>query len=262
MATWYPNSGGYEDWTADLLAGKYGAPAKIEMADDGELVLCDGTWYASLNVKSTDVTITGLHGSEFTTLSGGDDARPIGVFQNNATVTAQGMTVIEGNACYGAAIGTLIVSSCSGSGAGGSYTNGVTLNLVDLRIEENNPTLIALSAIYVGYGTVLNLDNTTVANNSVQGFTAVNNAVTCRADPKTDGGIWGNPSGGFMWSIVIHGSDPYTFESSTCDYEGSGGTYTPAYDLSMQNFEGVYETFDFGDDASFICDATSVACAK
>ncbi len=74
VATWYPNSGGYEDWTADLLAGKYGAAAKLEITDNGELVLCDGTWYASLNVTAaTDVTITGLHGAEFTTISGGDE---------------------------------------------------------------------------------------------------------------------------------------------------------------------------------------------
>jgi hypothetical protein len=264
VATWYPNSGGYEDWTADLAAGKYGAATKVEISDNGELVICDGTWYTAINVAgATDVTIRSLHGAETTIISGGDDTRPIGVFQDNANVTVEGLTLTEGNACYGAAVGTLIVSSCSSSGAGGSYTNGVTLNLVNSRIVENAPTLIALSAIYVGYGNILNLDGTTIANNAVQGFTAVNNHVACTGSEKTDAGIWGNNySGGFMWSIVIHGTDPYTFESAGCDFDGVGGTYTPSYDLSMQNFAGDSETFDFGDDAYFICDATTVACAK
>src|SRR6185295_6141239 len=151
VATWYPNSGGYEDWTADLIAGKSGAAATKKITDDGELVICDGTYYAALNVAgATDVTIRSLHGAEVTTISGGDDARPIGVFENYATVTVEGLTLTEGNACYGAAVGTLIVSSCSSGGAGGSYTTGVTLNLVDDVIVDNAPTLIALSAIYVG----------------------------------------------------------------------------------------------------------------
>ena len=263
VATFYPASGGYEDWTADMT-GKPGAAAKVDITDDGELVICDGTWYTAINVTSAfDVTIRSLHGAETTIISGGDDARPIGVFQDDATVTVEGLTLTEGNACYGAAVGTLIVSSCSSMGAGGSYTNGVTLNLVNNRIVDNAPTLIALSAIYVGYGNYLNLEGTTIANNSVQGFSAVNNPVGCSGSEKTDAGIWGNSgSAGFMWSIVIHGSDPYTFESTGCDFDGSGGTYTPAYDLSMQNFAGDYETFDFGDDAYFICDATTVACAK
>ena len=69
-------------------------------------------------------------------------------------------------------------------------------------------------------------------------------------------------SAGFMWSIVIHGSDPVPFQSEGCDFDGKGGAYTPSYDLSMQNFDGDYETFDFGDDAYVICDATTVSCAK
>jgi hypothetical protein len=246
------------------MTGKPGAAATKRIDTDGELVICDGTWYTALNVSgATDVTIRSLHGPEVTTISGGDDVRPIGVFEDNATVTVEGLTLTEGNACYGAAVGTLVVSMCSSMSAGASYTNGVTLNLVNNRIVDNAPTLLAGAAVYVGYGNTLTLDGTTIADNAVQGFFSVNNAINCVGSKKTDAGIWGNAnSAGFMWSIVIHGSDPYVFESAGCDFDGSGGAYTPSYDLSMQNFAGDYDTFDFGDDAYVVCDATSVACSK
>jgi hypothetical protein len=265
--TWYPSSGGYEDWTDDLTLGKPGKAAKVEIAEDGELVICPGTYYTALNVVTgaTDVTIRSLHGAEATIISGGDDARPIGVFQDYATVTVDGLTLTEGNACYGAAVSTLIVSMCSSMGAGASYTTGVTLNLLNDRIVDNAPTLIANSAIYVGYGTVLTLDGTTVANNgpTISGISAVNTPVSCTGDTKTDAGVWGNAyEGVFMWSIVVHGSDPFPITSDTCDFEGSGGTYVPDYDLRMQNFDGTYDTWDFNDDATFSCDATAVLCSK
>jgi hypothetical protein len=38
--------------------------------------------------------------------------------------------------------------------------------------------------------------------------------------------------------------------------------YTPSYDVAMQNSDGVYATYDFGDDADFICDASPATCTK
>ncbi len=259
VATWYPASGGApEDWTAELAAGKYGKAAKIDITDAGELVICDGTWYAGLNVKATaEVTITGLHGSAATILSGGDNGHVLGVLKNDAIVTAQGLTMTEGNACYGSTVSTVQVSTCTTSSAGGGYTSGVSLTLRDVRVVDNAPTLLAIAAVYVTQG-YLTLEDSTIANNSVEAIDAEDASVSCSGDPKNDAGIWGNLAGAYVSSW---GTTPALFESDGCDFEGTGGAYTPYSDVALSGSLG-YETFDFGDDATFLCDATSLACAK
>jgi hypothetical protein len=258
VATWYPASGGAEDWTADLAAGKPGAAAKIDITDDGELVICDGTWYAGLNVKALDVTITGLHGSALTILSGGDDAHLLGIPKSDAVVTAQGLTMTEGNACYGAAITTVAVSSCSTSSAGGSYSSGVSLTLNDVRVVDNEPTVLALATVYLTYAT-FSMEDSTIANNGDEAVFAEETNITCIGDPKNDAGIWGNTSGVYM---AAWGMTPHQFEADSCDFDGKGGTYTPSSDLLLQNSSGDYAEFEFGDDVTFLCDSMSLACAK
>jgi hypothetical protein len=260
VATFYPASGGAEDWTADMAAGKYGAAEKIDITDDGELVICDGTWYVGLTINASNVTVRGLHGSEVTTISGGDDKRTFAVLQSYAVVTAEGLTLTEANGCYGAAVSTVQVSSCSTSSAGGSYSSGVDLTLKDVTVVDNAPTLLALATVMVTYGN-LTVEDSTIANNSQTAMWAEGNFVTCTAtDPKSDNGIWGNGGGVNMydWS-----GDPLVFESDSCDFDGVGGTYTPYNDLYM--YSGALKddaTFDFGDDATFLCDASVLSCAK
>ncbi len=258
VATWYPASGGSEDWTADFMVGKYGAAAKIDITDDGELVLCDGTWYAGINVSAMDVTITGLHGSAVTTISGGDDKRTLAVLRSSAVVTAEGLTLTEANGCYGAAVSTVSLSSCTTSSAGGSYNSDVALTLKDVQIVDNAPTLIALATVFVTQGS-LTLDESSIINNSQQAIWSDDNHVTCTADPKTSNGIWGNSGGAvvFAWD-----TDPILFQSEGCDFDGVGGTYTPTFDLSLYNGSGDSGDYEFGDDANFLCDASLVACAK
>jgi hypothetical protein len=261
VATWYPDSGGVEDWTADMT-GKYGSPATVEITDGGELVICDGTWYVAITVRATNATITGLHGSEFTTLSGGDIARPLWVNQNYATVLAQGMRLIEGNDCVGAAVSTASSYSCMGGGASWGNSTDVTLTLRDVRIEENAPTIgSAMGAILLGSGNLLALEDTTIANNATPAIWGQETPITCTAtDVKTDAGVWGNTDGIFMWNPFS--TDPVIIQSEGCDWEGSGGKFAPYSDVAMQNMAGDYVTYDFADDAYFLCDVSLAACAK
>jgi hypothetical protein len=258
VATWYPNSGGYEDWTAEMAVGKYGKASKIDITDDGELVICDGTWYTSLNVTSAlDVTITGFHGAEVTIISGGDDKRPLGVFQDGAVVTAQGLTLTEGNACYGAAVSTLNVMMCSSAGASAGWSYDISLTLSNMEIINNAPTLPAVATICAAEG-LLTLDNTTVRDNTQGTMWTVDNLISCYGDTKSDAGSWGNGSGIYSLSFL---KTPLLIESKGCDFDGSGGVYTPYYDVELQNLT-TYDDFDFGDDANFLCDTTSLNCAK
>jgi hypothetical protein len=257
VATWYPASGGVEDWTADMAVGKYKKAAKIDITDDGELVICDGTWYAGITINAQSVTVRSLHGSEVTTLSGGDDKRTFAVVRSGAVVTAEGLTITEANGCYGAAVSTVQVSSCSTSSAGGSYTNDVVLTLRDVQVVENAPALLALATVMVTYGSLV-LEDSTIANNDETAIWSEETHITCSADPKSEHGIWGNSGGTtlYAWS-----GDPVQFQSDSCDFDGVGGTYSPAYDLYMYNGSDDAQ-FDFGDDAVFLCDSSVLACAK
>jgi len=259
VATFYPASGGAEDWTADMAVGKYGAAEKIDITDDGELVLCDGTWYVGLNINAFDVTVRGLHGSEVTTISGGDDKRTFAVVASNAVVTAEGLTITEANGCYGAAVSTVQVSSCTTSSAGGSYTSDVMLTLKDVQVIDNAPTLVALATVMVTQGSLV-LEDSTIANNAQTAIWADNNHVSCSTDATTSNGIWGNSGGMNVWGW---GSDPIIVQSDACDFDGVGGKYTPYSDLYMYSGGiGKDADFDFGDDATFLCDSSVLACAK
>jgi hypothetical protein len=261
VATFYPASGGAEDWTSDMT-GKYGAPAHVEISDDGELVICDGTWYVAITVSSTSATITGFHGSELTTLSGGDDAKMLWVNASYASVVAQGLTMIEGNDCVGAAVSTASSYTCSmGGGASWGNTSGVSLTLSDVRIEDNVPTIgSSMGAILLGSGNYLSLEDTTITNNGTAAVWAQTTPISCTTtDTTTDAGVWGNTDGVFVWALT---TDPYIISSEGCDWEGSGASYTPYSDVSMSNSVGVSATYDFGDDADFLCDASQASCAK
>ena len=96
---------------------RLGVPRRGELADDGELAICDGTWYVDLRVTADDVAITGLHGSALTVLSGGDESHVLEVVQEGATVVATGLTMTEGNGCYGAAVTTMDVTTCTPTAA-------------------------------------------------------------------------------------------------------------------------------------------------
>ena len=258
VATFYPDGGGYEDWTADLASGLYGATERIVLDTVGELVICDGTWYVDLEVRSDDVTITGLHGSADTILSGGDDTRVLGIVEESAKVKVRGLTMTEGNGCFGAVVSTMIVSSCSSKGGSGTTTTGSTLRLSDVRIENNNPPLlwIAWSMIYSTNG-ALELVDSTVANNTIVGIEVQGSSLHCTGDPKNDAGIWGNVAGVSMDGYA----DELLFESEGCDFDGTGGAYTPSYDLQLSSGVSV-DWFDFGDDATFSCDASTITCVK
>jgi hypothetical protein len=262
VATWYPASGGApEDWTDALASGKYGKAATISILDEGELVICDGTWYAQLivgdgatHIGPANTTITGLHGSGVTTLSGGDDSAILRVAAHDASVTAQGLTMTEGNANYGAAVST---GALLAGGTDVAWSDAVAVTLRDVRIVDNVPLAPSASAItYVVNGS-LTLEDTTIANNALPGVYAEGSSVLCSGSPKNDAGIWGNSSMGLI--LGSYGKFGLAFESDGCDFDGTGGAYTPSYDALLSG-ELERNTFDFGDDAVFLCDISAATC--
>jgi hypothetical protein len=62
-------------------------------------------------------------------------------------------------------------------------------------------------------------------------------------------------------SLSSYTKDPVLFESDGCDFDGTGGSYTPYYDVLLYNWDSK-ATFDYGDDADFTCDVSWVSCTK
>jgi hypothetical protein len=259
VATFYPASGGWEDWTAELAAGMSGAPALVDLSDDGELVICDGTWYVDLYVTGHDVAITGLHGSAYTVLSGGGETAVLEVVQDSTDVVATGLTMTDGNGCFGVAVTTMDILECSPAGATGMWMNDVTLALIDVRIEGNRPTNRQRTGVVGVANTMLTLDGTTIANNSDLAVRGSDSHIICNGDRSSDAGVWGNMMGVFIHSDSS--ADPATFESNGCDFEGVGGRWTPRYDVRVESLSR-YETYRFRDDQTFSCDTATRTCVR
>jgi hypothetical protein len=174
-------------------------------------------------------------------------------------VTAQGLTMTEGNSCFGAAISTGVLSMCTSAGASIGWAIGYNLTLRDVRVVDNLPTYgSAFAAAYIVNGT-LEMEDTTIANNSVDGINGDGTSVYCVGDPKNDAGVWGNS--GYGLSLNSYSTLPLPFESDGCDFNGVGGKYTPTYDARLYGKYGD-GYFDFDDDDVFMCDITYGSCKK
>ena len=260
VATFYPTFSDAEDWTAALAAGKYGAPETVLIEESGELVICDGTWYVALQMlnPTNQLTIRGLHGSAATILSGGDKDASVRQMADSSSLTLEGLTITEGNNCFGAAVATTNPKGCTATGGGATFAVDVEILMRDVRVVDNTPTLYAVGAVYIANGT-LTMEDSTIANNSVTGLYGEGVDVVCTGSSKDDAGVWGNAAGVELWSWVLA---PKELESDECDFDGTGGKYTPSFDVKLFNKYLDEVSFDFGDDATFLCDASTASCVE
>ncbi len=246
------------DMTPTMAAGVYGAPATVTIADDGQLVICDGTWFVDIEIETYGARVTGLNGSAVTILSGGDVTRTIGVGADSPIVSLTGLTLTEGNGCYGAAISAMDVTACSAAGATASFNKDGVIALDDVHVVANNPTNYAVAAVYFGSRFSLSMANSTIAENGTVGLRAFDGYASCSGAAKSDAGIWGNVEG-----VIIESDSPtdeYTFKSYACDFDGA--TATSGDDVTLWNTAGsaTSVSYDYGDDESFSCDATTLTC--
>jgi hypothetical protein len=63
--------GGFEDWTADFAGGASGSPASLALPTDGELRICDGTYYVNLHDFNNSVATVTCVDPSTTILSAG-----------------------------------------------------------------------------------------------------------------------------------------------------------------------------------------------
>jgi hypothetical protein len=102
IASWIDAGGAWSVVTGTVGSGTRSSPTTWAAPEDGELRLCDGTWYLLATVDGHTVRLTGQNGAATTTLDAGDTGRVVSVSAGGLTV--DGLTLTGG--------------STSGSGAG------------------------------------------------------------------------------------------------------------------------------------------------
>ena len=101
MATWLADAGTVADWT-DHFDGTAGAPATLSLDQPGSLVLCDGTFYAKLQVAA-DVTLRSQGGdASAVLLDAGGSGSAIALSGDGLSLTVADLTVVGGDGEYNA----------------------------------------------------------------------------------------------------------------------------------------------------------------
>ena len=181
------------------------------------------------------------------------------VVRNHANAVATGLTMTEGNGCFGVAVTTFDVTECSPKGAQAYWMNEVRLALLDVRIEGNSPTNRERLGVVGIASTTLTLRDTTIANNSDLGIYSTESHITCTGSRYNDAGIWGNTAGAFVWGGSAGSA---SFESSGCDFDGVRGPYHQRYDVRVETY-GRFEPYRrFGYDETFTCDPAALTCTR
>ena len=249
-ATWWDAAGAATDLTATLSAGTVASPVVIGddtsadvLLDEGELSLCDGTWYLQVELSSaaTDLTISGYGGATVTTLttatsSGGPTGPVVSVV--DATLTLEGVTITDGNGASGRVGGGLVASRSLSFGA---LPTTPTVTLIESVVEGNSTRYGGGIAVY-GYAWVDLIDSLVTGNEATivgGGFWLQSyGAVSCSASTLGAGGILANTApvgGGGYLTLATSGS----VDSVGCDWgEDAAGDDNAAYDLQQTEASG------------------------
>lgn len=138
-ASFVPAEGEAYDLTSTLGAGAPGAPVEYALTEAGTLNVCEGTFYARVDVQA-DATIAGIGDPEQVVLSGGGVARVISI-DADVEVTVRDVVLTEGGAevyAYGNE-GYDIERASSGLLCG---SGALTLDGVEFRAFEGDEAVI------------------------------------------------------------------------------------------------------------------------
>jgi hypothetical protein len=108
--------------------------------------------------------------------------------------------------------------------------------------------------------TTLTLDDTTIANNADLGIHAAESHVICNGKRSNDAGVWGNNNGVFIHADSS--TDPATFVSNGCDFNGPAARHSPRYDVRVESLSRYQAYRHFGDNQTFWCDTATRTCVR
>ncbi|MFT5679802.1 MAG: hypothetical protein ACI8RZ_000707 [Myxococcota bacterium] len=154
------------------------------------VVVYEGTYFEAINFNGQDITVTGVSGSESTSIDASGYGEPAVTFENAELATLIGFTITGGEGYHEASSSSYActsITTCTDYidtyAGGGIYINGADPELVDVILEANllpeasvtvsgDDTFYVYSfggGIFVEDGTVLFEDGSLIENSADQG---------------------------------------------------------------------------------------------
>ncbi len=170
--SWIDAAGAWSSVTSILTGGTIDAPAAWTAPGDGELRLCDGTYYALVDGTGVDLVVSSQNGSASTTLDGGDAGTVLSSVEG--ALTASGLTVRNGAAANGGGVYCLAsdlvledvvvqVNEATTYGGGVFLQSCANATLTDVQLSENKASSGA--GLYATTSDGLVLDGLAVTGN-------------------------------------------------------------------------------------------------
>ncbi len=200
IVSFYANTdASWSDWTGLFATGTSTSPVTIEIEEGGQLNVCPGTWYVSVEVDGgLSVGIEGPEGSASTILDGAGQVRVLSLGGSSGAYDLGGLTVRNGYAADGGGLRT-----------SDGYS---TFSLHDMVFEDNE-AFDEGGAAYLGNQTdVYELDGVTFSRNSAG---------------NRGGAICIGCGGGGYSTLVLDG---VIFEDNSANY---GGVLYTLYDVDI-----------------------------
>ncbi|MFN7143166.1 MAG: MopE-related protein [Myxococcota bacterium] len=171
VASWIDEAGAWSVVTDTLAAGTGDAPVAWAASSDGELKLCAGTWYATLDGSHTSLVVTGAGAEETLLDAGGMDTV---VASTGGTLALSGVTLTNGAGANGGGLsclstdlvldGVIVTANLATASGGGVFLQACDdATLLDVTIAGNAAT--AGGGLYATNAHGLVIDGATITGN-------------------------------------------------------------------------------------------------
>ncbi|MDP2312188.1 MAG: MopE-related protein [Pseudomonadota bacterium] len=251
VVSWQDSAGAWTAVTDDFAAGADGAPAAWTAPGDGDLHVCEGTYFVNVTVTGNTVSILGEGGADATVLDGGGLDRVVAV--SGGGLTLEGLTLTNGSSAgYGAGlqcvsadllVQDVIVTGNTSAGYGGGVALDTCVNaeLLDTEITDN--TSLVAGGLYAATSDGLVLDGLLVDDNmgtrggaglylGYSSFTLSNSTVSNNhTDPSYS-------AGGLMDYYSDGTIDTVAFTDNAASYGGALEVLTGVTTVTNSTFSG------------------------
>ena len=208
------DGGDTEDVTPLFAAGAAGAPAEVSVEASGELLLCGGTWYATITANAPSLTITG---DGATTLDADGAGANITLAEDGAVLAVSGVTLANGAATVGGGIAAsddadVTLTDCAITG--GSARDGAAVYMPSGSLTVSGCTFADNAATGDGGAIYLGSAAATVSDSAFSG----NSAVGAGGAISVDADIYDMSD----WKLIVYDS---SFEGNSAQNGGAVYTY-------------------------------------
>ncbi len=220
VVTWFKDDGTIEDLSTLFASGSLGAPAQVDLDEDGYVNICTGNYYVRMEFTAS-VDVHGLDGQNKVHLSGGGSKTVAVLRTDDIMVELTGITFENGDAEY------TLPSAGSNVPFGGALhcVGDITLTVDDCTFDNNNAGKFG-AAMGIADGCNLTSTNTTFSNNESQhagSAVAVTDATASFSNGFINDNVCNALNGGGAIFIGQDGDvtiDNMEFDGNTAPYGG------------------------------------------